>query len=300
MSISKSEAFSKAKVARTKVQEINNKMKTIVDNLSDFETILSTINNRITEYVNASDIIDRCNTAIKGNISKKISDAQDVASGIGKIVLSEANKYISALENDYNNSLKEGEDAIHLERASLASSSSKTRPKSSNKTSSRTGSSKSKTGTASGKTSSPKNSTNSASTGTTTSPKNSTNSASTGTTTSPKNSTNSASSGTTTANNTNNTSSRTTTTTNNGVSVNDQMTRFLEINMSNEVNSADIDSWNGFVEQFLKTNYLNDYISTIRAEDHKIICTLKNGQEYVFSNVSSASNLLENIKTIII
>jgi hypothetical protein len=285
MSISKSEAFSKAKVARTKVQEINNKMKTIVDNLSDFETILSTINNRITEYVNASDIIDRCNTAIKGNISKKISDAQDVASGIGKIVLSEANKYISALENDYNNSLKEGEDAIHLERASLASSSSKTRPKSSNKTSSRTGSSKSKTGTASGKTSSPKNSTNSASTGTTTSP---------------KNSTNSASSGTTTANNTNNTSSRTTTTTNNGVSVNDQMTRFLEINMSNEVNSADIDSWNGFVEQFLKTNYLNDYISTIRAEDHKIICTLKNGQEYVFSNVSSASNLLENIKTIII
>ena len=233
MSISKYEVIKKANGIKTKVLNLNSSLDSALNNLTDIDTIISSINERINTHVQASDIINRCDTAVN-NITKKIGAAEDLASSISKTALIEANNYIKSLEDSYNNSLEEGEEKIHIERLSLTSS----------KTSKKT------------KTSNPKK---------------------TGTTPSKNKS-----------NKTNSTNT-----------INDQMNRFLQINNDNNVNSKDISSWNTFVSNFIKTNNLTSYVSSIEALNHQIIIKLQNGKEYVLSNVTSTDALLNYIKSII-
>ena len=242
MPITRDEAFSKSRSIKSKVQEIDSKMTSALNALGDVDAILSTINNRISKSVQANDIINQCNNRINNNIIKSIGKVQDDVSNLRKVAVSDANKYISAIESSYNNSLKEGETPIHLERISTSTGTSK-------KSTTKTGTTKSSS--SSSNTSKRSNKTNS------------------------------------------------TQNTNLIDNINDQMNRFLNINLSNEINTADISSWTNYINEFLVVNKLNNYISNIRAENHQIYFTLFNGQEYSLSNVTTADELIESIKKVI-
>ena len=63
-----------------------------------------------------------------------------------------------------------------------------------------------------------------------------------------------------------------------------------------KLNSSSIDSWDSYINQFLQENKLDSYVKNISIEDGVVICTLINGQQYKYENVTGIVDLLKKLQ----
>lgn len=73
----------------------------------------------------------------------------------------------------------------------------------------------------------------------------------------------------------------------------------LNVNSNTYIDSSQLDKWEMLIQEFLRKNNLNNYVSTIVLREQKVICKMVNGKEYSFDNISNLNDLINHINGVI-
>ena len=91
--------------------------------------------------------------------------------------------------------------------------------------------------------------------------------------------------------------------TNISTSINDTISKSLDyilnVNSNTFLDSSKLDKWEMLIQEFLRKNNLNSYVSTIVLREQKVICKMVNGKEYSFDNISNLNDLINHINSVI-
>lgn len=91
--------------------------------------------------------------------------------------------------------------------------------------------------------------------------------------------------------------------TNISTNINDTISKSLDyilnVNSNTFLDSSKLDKWEMLIQEFLRKNNLNNYVSTIVLREQKVICKMVNGKEYSFDNISNLNDLINHINSVI-
>lgn len=84
--------------------------------------------------------------------------------------------------------------------------------------------------------------------------------------------------------------------TNNYETIKNALDYYFAHSSTEKLNSSSIDGWDTYITEFLKENNLSTYVKNIRIENGVVICTLVNGREYKYENVTGIVDLLKKLQ----
>ena len=71
---------------------------------------------------------------------------------------------------------------------------------------------------------------------------------------------------------------------------------YLAHSATDKLNSSEIEGWDDYIKTFLEENKLDQYVTSITIEDGVVVCSLTDGQEFKYNNVTSIVDLLKKLQ----